>query len=67
LSQKFLFNPQEIEIINLLSKKNYKVSIENLDKVNPLQSEENKEMILEYLLSSESNLKKEKFLDNFLN
>jgi hypothetical protein len=67
--RRFLFNKHETEIFDLLSKKNYKVNLKNFDKIEKdtnINREKTNKMILDYLLSSESNSNKEKLLEIFL-
>jgi hypothetical protein len=64
--QRYLFNKQEIDIIELLSKKNYKMNFKNFKKKNDINNEEINKKILNYFLLTESNSKKEKLLEIFL-
>ena len=57
LNQKILFDKDQLEIINLLSNKNYKISLANIDNDDTENTEEKNNLILEYLLKKNSDLK----------
>jgi hypothetical protein len=67
ISERILFDTQELEIIELLSKKIYKIDIEKFEKKIEDNQEEKNKMIIDYLLMSESNPKKEKLSEILLN
>jgi hypothetical protein len=56
-----------MDIIDLLSKKNYKINFNNFEKKSEINLEEKNKNILDYLLFTESNTNKEKLLEIFLN
>ena len=56
-----------MKIIELLSKKNYKIEIKKFGKKIEKNNEEKNKKIIDYLLMSESNKKKEKLSEILLN
>jgi hypothetical protein len=69
ITQRYLLNNQELNIIDILSKKNYKINFKDFEKNNhnEINNDERNKKIFEYLLLSESDLKKEKILEILLN